>query len=866
MAALVVPLGVIFASPDARADLFALEPGKRIKGHAALDCNKCHTSGSGLERRKCLSCHEHKPLAKRIRQGEGLHSTSRFKKNCEECHSEHKGRSYNPIDWHPVGGMKRFDHGLSGYELEGAHRRVSCKECHTNRFKSGRVKFLGLTQDCLSCHDDVHRFEKTHKLLTSCQICHSFDARTVVRAKGLVRFKHKKVSDFPLSGKHKLTKCTDCHSSTKNFKIRDNPERCVDCHKDIHKNVYTQKSRDCKACHSDQKLKFSSKTNWNHNKKTDFKLRGKHKRISCKQCHGGKSAMKMSCVACHKDDSVHIVNNKDRFKGRDCSQCHTDNTFEKDIRFAHRKETGFTLNGKHASVDCAACHRKKPKAEIKTAVDTFERFKTEKCASCHIHQDAHKKKFHDRPHLCEKCHVPGDIKRFRNPDHRILSSSFAKQGAHAPLACDSCHGEALKNLSPAKDCAECHFEEDVHQGNLGPTCGECHIEGFPWTNVLFDHDEQSVYKLEGKHKLVSCNACHTNAPEEYKPQKQDCKSCHAEQDVHQDALGNACEKCHDIEGGTPLFDHDTMTEYVLEGSHARADCRGCHYLDEERDEQGYEKLDLAFHVQGNLCADCHGDPHGLRRGARCQGCHDMEGFESGAKSIGAGDVKAAPSGDDKTGLKAKSKALPTKEVIAPDAKGASIVDGGALPSASADAGTTDVSSDGGVETALLETPAVLHSYFLPRAIRDTYHDHAPFNLRDGHSRLDCKSCHQRRGDLMGQGQMCDTCHRQDDIHVGSLGGTCADCHSTRTWMQPRFTHTDVGFSLEGAHRLLSCKQCHSAGNYMGLTTECIGCHLDDAVRAGTTANVPHDSYIISPCINCHHQMTWNLSFPGRGRF
>lgn|GEM_PF-581586 len=858
---LLVVMGVVWGyGVVAHADFLALEPGKRIKGHAALDCNQCHTSGSGLERGKCLSCHEHKQLGKRIRRGQGLHATSRFKKNCEECHSEHKGRNYNPIDWRPVGGQKRFDHGLTGYELEGAHRRVNCKECHTNRFKSGRVKFLGLDDNCLSCHEDVHRFEKTHKKLTDCKICHSFDARTVVKAKGLVRFKHEKVADFPLHGKHKLTKCSDCHTSTKSFKIKDRPDRCVDCHKDIHKNIYTQKKRDCKACHSDKKMRFSSKTTWNHNRRTNFKLRGKHKRISCKQCHGGRSQMQMACAACHKDDSSHIVAGKDRFAGRDCSQCHGDISFKKGINFAHKKQTGFALHGKHAKVDCTDCHRVKPKDQVKVATDTFEKFKSEDCTSCHAHGQAHKRKFHDRPHLCEKCHVPGDIKRFKNPDHAMLSSNFAQQGAHAPLACDRCHGEALKNLSPAQDCAGCHKEDDVHKGNLGPTCKECHLEGFAWTNVLFDHDVQSIYKLEGKHKQVACNACHTNAPEEFKPQAQDCKSCHANQDVHEGSLGEACEKCHDIEGGTPLFDHNTMTDYVLEGSHARADCRGCHFKDDERDEQGYEKIDLKFAVQGSDCADCHGDPHGLRQGAKCAGCHDFEDFQNGKKAMGAGDVQAAPS---------DAKAEPT-------ATDTSASTSSGLPAGHPPVDGGTASSDG-LESQLLKEPKELHdagvALFAPKVVRDTYHDQFPFDLRGGHAQLDCKRCHDGRGDLMGQGMMCDTCHKQDDIHVGSLGGTCADCHSTQTWMQPRFTHTDVGFPLQGAHRLLSCKQCHSAGNYMGLTPDCIGCHLDDAARAFSTARdadgnaVPHEYYVDAPCLNCHHQTTWNIAgFPGRRRF
>lgn len=821
-----IALGVSSASP-ARADIFALEPGKKIKGHDGIDCDKCHTSGSGIAASKCLGCHEHKPLARRIRAGDGLHGRPDYKaKSCESCHLEHKGPSYNPIDWRPLGGTKRFDHGLTGYELEGAHKRQDCTKCHTSRYKeSSRTKYLGLDSNCLSCHEDVHRFGQTHKDLTECKICHSFDARTVTMAKGL-RFDHGKVADFPLHGDHESTKCSNCHTSTTIFKMQTRPDKCADCHKDPHNNVYTAKARDCNACHSDRKTKFLE-GKFDHGKHTKFALRNKHARQSCKKCHEptSREAPRFACTTCHAKDSTHIVAGKDRFAGRDCMQCHLDKGFEH-ISFNHAKNADFVLGGKHGDIKCAECHRAKPKNEVKTARDTFEFFGSGRCIDCHAHLKAHEGKFNDRPQLCTKCHVPGST-NIKTPRHAELSSHFDQQGAHAAISCEKCHGQGLTKLKVGEDCSSCHKEDDAHAGNLGATCKECHFEGYPWSEVLFDHNTQASFKLEGRHQVVSCTKCHTSAPKEYKPVEQKCVSCHASQDVHQGKLGQDCDKCHDVHGATPLFDHNTMTEYPLEGAHARADCKGCHYKPDVLTASKTYELDWAFEAVGTHCAECHGDPHGLRPGAQCLGCHDLESFQNAAGKMGAGDIDAA--GGEK--------------VPSPD--------GGPAEKAMFEGPRHDATGE-------LETSGA-------RA-RDRYHDVPPFSLRGGHSRLECNRCHGGRGDLTSAGQLCDTCHRQDDVHSGGLGPRCADCHSIRSFAPARFSHTAVGFSLVGAHRMTSCKSCHAAGNYMGLSGECVSCHLDDAARAGKTSGTPHGGFIAQPCINCHNQVSWTLAPFLRRRF
>jgi hypothetical protein len=815
----------------ALADILALEPGKRIKGHQSLDCNQCHTSGSGISRDKCLNCHEHKPLARRIRANEGLHARPDFKQTCSACHLEHKGVNHDPIDWRPFGGVKRFNHDLAGYKLEGAHQRQSCTACHTAKHKeSGRTKYLGLDSNCLSCHEDVHRFAGTRRDLMECRTCHAFDARTVTRAKGL-DFDHGKVSKFPLYGKHDETRCSNCHTSTTIFKMKDKPERCADCHKDEHKNVYTAKGRDCKECHSDRKKAFTT-GDFDHGKATSFPLRFKHAKQKCTQCHEKKALEppRLACASCHQKDSVHVIAGENRFAGRDCGQCHQDKGFNAPLTFNHARSASFALGGKHAKVSCTDCHRKKPKAQIKTAVDSFERFGSSSCIGCHAHGNQHDGKFNDRPQLCTKCHVPGST-NIKNPEHSELSAVFDQQGAHSKVSCEKCHGQGLVKLKVGDDCSACHAKDDHHQGNLGTTCKQCHFEGFPWSDVLFDHNTQASFTLDGKHQAVSCSSCHTSAPKTFKPTQTSCVSCHAQQDKHAGALGTDCAKCHDTSGRAPLFDHNTMTNFPLQGAHTRADCRGCHFQQELAAKERRFELDLRFTAVGTHCADCHGDPHGLRPGASCLGCHDQDSFLDAAGRPGGGDTDGP--------LKSK--------VPSPDAgpNGRAVFEG-------ADHGKERRA--GGVVVTLATSR------------RDEFHDIPPFALRGGHSRLECHTCHGERGDLSGFGNLCDTCHRQDDIHAGGLGPSCADCHSLRAFMPASFSHTQVGFSLVGAHRMASCKQCHAAGNYMGMSGDCVSCHLDDAIRAERITGTPHGGFLQQPCINCHNQVSWTLSPFLRRRF
>src|SRR4051812_9583930 len=73
-------------------------PGPLSSGHEAIDgdgqCQSCHTDGKALSNDKCLGCHTHDPIRKRIAEGKGLHASEKVTgRACYLCHTEHKGRA-----------------------------------------------------------------------------------------------------------------------------------------------------------------------------------------------------------------------------------------------------------------------------------------------------------------------------------------------------------------------------------------------------------------------------------------------------------------------------------------------------------------------------------------------------------------------------------------------------------------------------------------------------------------------------------------------------------------------------------------------------------------------------------------------------
>lgn len=575
-------LVVALLGAAARADLFS--PGELSKAHAELSglsqCTKCHPAGGQLSQATCLACHDE--LQPRLGKGLGLHGRiSEEKRNCEVCHHEHEGADGRLIEWGP-GGEKGFEHQRAGWPLKGKHADVKCKACHEPRLirwpkavallKVRPHTRLGLGTGCPDCHFDEHRGQ----LKQDCEYCHVEKGWTPTQG-----FRHDE-TEYPLKGKHAKVKCDACHPAEKDPEAHGFPaprsERftryapvehrtCLDCHEDPHQNRFGQRCESCHTVNGWDQLITSNKEREFH-EKTKFPLKGGHRDVECRACHGpfpGKPARFKGlpfdqCTDCHAD--AHLGQLAVNGKGPDCDACHAVEAFAP-ARYgleAHAKSR-YPLEGAHAAVPCVACHPATPalQAKIPRAVQldlkrrrrpevfSFTAFDVTKpldaCKSCHA--DPHDGQFTER--TCERCHEVASFTRVAFDHQR--DSRFALEGAHAEVACDQCHfapgpKAAVRYRPLERTCAACHL--DVHVGQFSKSgakadCASCHgVQR--WKDLTFRHEPPfTTFLLDGAHAKARCESCHrpvTVAPAvtaaRYRGLPRTCEGCHA--DFHQGAF------------------------------------------------------------------------------------------------------------------------------------------------------------------------------------------------------------------------------------------------------------------------------------------------------------------------------------------
>jgi hypothetical protein len=195
--------------------------------------------------------------------------------------------------------------------------------------------------------------------------------------------------------------------------------------------------------------------------------------------------------------------------------------------------TGFPLRGRHRGLACESCHRPgEKKAGLAHGL----------CTDCHA--DVHRSQFAARADggRCESCHhVDGFVPAlFTTADH--AGTRFPLEGAHLAQPCVACHrpvadgrGETyLAFTFEDRACTACHVDPHHGQFARGPAakaCTVCHGTS-AWLPVDFDHDRDSTYRLEGRHRSVPCVKCHVPVTEDgvtfvrYKPLDPACRTCH----------------------------------------------------------------------------------------------------------------------------------------------------------------------------------------------------------------------------------------------------------------------------------------------------------------------------------------------------
>ena len=570
-------LALLFSILAPAMVLSQFSPGDLTKSHQHLEgmnhCTQCHDLGKKINGAKCLECHS--LIKSRMDGKKGFHASSQVRnKECIQCHTEHRGRSFDMIKWES--GRDKFDHGQTGFLLEGKHKNAKCESCHrSENIRDAAVQsrageglslsktFLGLSQECRTCHFDEHR----NHFAQSCTKCHDFeDWKKSVEQK----FDHS-TTRFPLTGKHSLVECTRCHSLIlDSMKKPDGGidadymkftemkfDKCTACHTDPHNNKFGPK---CEKCHVPGGWQNVATSGFDHSK-TAFPLTGKHLAVSCEKCHQPDIRKKAvykdikhgACSDCHSD--VHAGQFTARADTGKCESCHTTMGFIPSLfTLEQHNRLKFMLTGSHVAVACIQCHVTASPREfcLKTGSSimpadstTVFRFVSVTCSSCHF--DIHKGQFKEKMDRngCEACHKV-DSWNALVFDHN-KDSKFPLKYKHAAVPCRKCHlHDPANSIAQYKGtpsfCESCH--SDIHFGQFvqfqtltadhpRTQCDKCHSEaGFK--PVTFDHSSKSRFSLTGAHEKVACSKCHKTvilnngmSTVVYKPIDIKCSSCHA---------------------------------------------------------------------------------------------------------------------------------------------------------------------------------------------------------------------------------------------------------------------------------------------------------------------------------------------------
>lgn len=549
----------------------------------------------------------------------------------------------------------------------------------------------------------------------------------------------------------------------------------------------------------------------------------------CFQCHGTKgAAMDLQCLGCHQEIASLRTSKRglhSSVAAKACAKCHPDHggrafqlvVFDEGApeKFDHRR-AGYELLGKHARVECRACHAPKnhkdtavlAKAKVKDRARTWLGLQSD-CASCHA--DPHRAQLGS---ACKKCHTVDGWKPTPGFDH--ARTAFALTGRHARVECAKCHatpkvattrdakGAVVPQWKPLPhgQCSSCHT--DPHTGRFGPECSKCHnTSDFKTVNTQgFDHN-RTRYPLRGAHAALACARCHDpKLAFGAKPKFGRCSDCHTDAHAGTATLaGKAtdCASCHDVKGFHPstftLAQHQT-TAYPLQGAHGRADCSLCHGKVPVALAAALGTARVQMHPKVDSCTDCHGDPHRGRfqpGGARprnegCVGCHGMEQFS------------------------------PPLFDVSGHAKSAFALDGGhrAVPCAQCHAELKQKPAAG----SLLAATAGMR----PLAFQD--------------ARRRCAECHES-----AHGTQFAT--RKDK-------GACETCHAIEAFTPAsHFSHDrDASFKLEGAHAKVACGECHGRAPdaqgvqrviYRPISGKCETCHVASSTVKGSAALPPSES-------------------------
>jgi hypothetical protein len=445
------------------------------RSHADFEarCELCHAPLKTTQDVLCEKCHT--DVRDQISTLSGAHGKITQVNQCGRCHSDHKGTQFDP----GLSSWKFFDHSqtqfsLVWHQVDYDATPLGCAKCH-----STDDKFSASNQKCSTCHaqhDAKFMTQHVQDFGENCAACHDGADR-------MVKFDHSETA-FPLRGQHTQVQCVGCHGAKKWLigsvqtlsqltaqSFKQAPTDCAGCHAEpeVHKGMFDS---NCATCHSTDGWKPARMDGklFDHTSTIGFSLALHIKNydgtvMDCKACHqnGINSFDQQICETCHAqgaERAAFMRKHVDQF-GTACLDCH--DGVDRMSNFDHANF--FVLDGKHAKIDCDACHKNKVFKDTPKV-----------CVQCHAEPAIHAGFFGLK---CEYCHSaqawsPAALKEHVFPlDH----------GGKVEVPCQTCHPSKYAEYT----CYGCHDHQPdeitaSHQ-KAGiavqdlPDCARCHATG-----------------------------------------------------------------------------------------------------------------------------------------------------------------------------------------------------------------------------------------------------------------------------------------------------------------------------------------------------------------------------------------------------
>jgi hypothetical protein len=367
--------------------------------------------------------------------------------------------------------------------------------------------------------------------------------------------------------------------------------------------------------------------------------------------------------------------------------------------------------------------------------------------------------------------------------------------------------------------------------------------------------------LEG---MTNCTLCHILGD---KVTDEKCLDCHKElkarieqnkgYHVSSEVKGKTCVSCHNDHHGRKFevvrfakdkFDHK-LTGYILEGAHAKKECKDCHKV-ENIANQEIKKKKFTYLGLGTECLSCHEDQHQKTLSSNCLDCHNYDKF------------KPAPAFDHE---KAKFKLVGKHQSVAcekchkietKNGKNFQVFTG--IKFQNCVACHADVHENKfGQDCKKCHNEQSFHEI---KGIGNFDHNKTAFKLEGLHQAVSCVKCH--KGNLTDplKHEKCTDCHT--DYHEKQFvkegkSPDCIECHSVNGFVGSSYTiekHALNNFPLKGAHLATPCFVCHKKQvkwSFKQIGNQCVDCHENIH-----KSFIDEKYYPNADCKVCHTENQW----------